>query len=120
MRRSLPLLVAAALVVGGCGGGSSSALSNQEYAQKLEQDLEPDAKRRDPVVGRHFARELRGIDRRQVQLGCADRAGQGNRNGRDAGNYRFKDHVIHRTRLQALIAEKDESWTERPHFLTDS
>jgi hypothetical protein len=67
-----------------------------------------------PGVGRAVAHRCA---HRLTVIGVGRRR-QGNRGGRDAGNYRFKDHVIHRTRRQELIAEEGESWTERPRFLT--
>lgn len=36
---------------------------------------------------------------------------QGNRGGRDAGNYRFEDHVIHNAARKGSIADPDESRT---------
>jgi hypothetical protein len=42
---------------------------------------------------------------------------QGNRGGRDAGNYRCKDHVIHRSRPQQLTSRKGRTLDGRTAFL---
>ena len=69
-----------------------------------------------PGVGRAVAHRCA---HRLTVVGIGRRR-QGNRGGRDAGNYRFKDRVINAAGRKSQLAEKDESWTERPHFLTES
>jgi hypothetical protein len=48
------------------------------------------------------------------------RCRQGDRGGRDAGNYRFDDHVMRNAARTGALAEPDESRTGRPRFLTVS